>query len=146
MRPDRFQSILGTSFVRRSADVVLSFSQGKSYDRFELAALGIPQLKAARYLHQICRRLSITTPHQLAARLGELPTIKGIGHAAFYCALALLEHEGLERKALDIYADVAVNRQHRNPGSKDWEPVPVTLSTLKSRKRKPKKQKRTKAA
>lgn len=141
MRPDHYQTILGTSFVKRSAETVLRFSSGKSYDRFQLADIGVPQLKAARFLHLICQRLSITTPGQLASRLDELPTIKGIGHAAFYAALAILAHEGLESKAVAVYADAAVNKQHRNPGSKDWEPIPVTLATLKTRKtRKPKRQ------
>jgi hypothetical protein len=140
LRPDHFETILGASFVRRSADTVLRFSSGKSYDRFQLAAIGVPQLKAARHLHLICQRLSIATPTQLAARLMELPAIKGIGHAAFYCALAILAHEGLEERGTTTYADVAVNKQHRNPGTKDWEPVPVKFATLKNRP-KPKRKK-----
>ena len=134
MRPDHFQAILGASFVKQSAGAVLAFSSGKKYDRFDLAAMGVPQLKAARYLHLICARLSIATPTQLAARLDELPRIKGIGHAAFYCALAILAHEGLEAKATDTYIDAAVSKQHRNPGTKDWEPTPVKFATLKHRK------------
>lgn len=133
MRPDHFADILGTAFVRHSAGPILRFSGGKSYDRFELAALGVPQLKAARYLHLICQRLSIATPAQLAARLDELPRIKGVGHAAFYCALAILAAEGLERRATDTYSEAAVSLQHRNPGTKDWEPTPVKFATLKHR-------------
>jgi len=142
MRPEHFEHILGSSFVKRSADTVLRFSSGKSFDRFQLAAMGVPQLKAARYLHLICQRLSIATPAQLATRLDELPAIKGIGHAAFYCALAILTHEGLEDRATAIYADLAVNKQHHNPGTKDWEPTPVKLATLKRRSLKPQRKSR----
>ena len=143
MRPEHFESILGSGFVRRSADLVLKFSGGKSYDRFQLAALGIPQLKAARYLHLICLRLSIAAPAQLAARLDELPLIKGVGHAAFYAALAILAAEGYEQKAVANYVDTAVSKQHHNPGRKDWEPTPVKFGTLKRRDQKPKRKKKT---
>jgi len=144
MRPDDFESILGATFVKKSADVVLKFSSGKAYDRFQLGAMGIPQLKAARYLHLICQRLSIATANQLAERLDELPKIKGIGHAAFYAALAVLAHEGLTNKATATYADAAINKQHKNPGGKDWDPTPVKFATLKHRK--PEKEKRKKSA
>ena len=148
MRPDFFQSILGTTFVTKSTEVVFKLTSGKPYDRYQLADIGIPQIKAARYLHLICQRLSITTSAQLAARIGELPTIKGIGHAAFYAALAILHAEKLVDRAIGVYADVAVSRQHHNPGRKDWTPTPVKLATLKRRtNRKPKpKKKGTKAA
>jgi len=99
-------------------------------------------LKAARFLHLICQRLSITTFPQLAARIGELPTYKGVGHAAFYVALALLTKEGFDAKAIENYADVAVNKQHHNPGNKEWTPTPVTLATLKRRKPEPTKRKK----
>lgn len=142
MRPEMFESVLGRSFVTSSAGVVFRLANGKAYDRFQLAAIGVPQIKAARYLHLICQRLSITTPAQLAARIGELPTIKGVGHAAFYAALAVLHAEGRADAALSVYSDVAVNRQHHNPGNKEWEPTPVKLATLKRRKTlKPKTQK-----
>lgn len=134
MRPEHFQSILGTSFVTRSSEVVFRLTKGPSYDRYQLAAIGVPQIKAARYLHHICKRLSIDTSGQLAARLGELPRIKGIGHAAFYAALAVLAAEGSEARALAVYADVAVTRQVRSSTDKDWEPTPVKLATLKRRK------------
>jgi len=141
MRPDHFASILGTGFVKRSAGPVLQFSGGKSYDRFQLAALGIPQLKAARYLHLVCSRLSIASPAQLAARLEELPRIKGIGHAAFYAALALLAAEGYEEKAITNYTDAALSLRNEDPGKKDWTPTPVMFDTLKRRTRKPQKRK-----
>ena len=140
MRPEHFESILGSSFVTRSAGVVFRLANGKPYDRYQLAEIGVPQIKAARYLHLICERLAIKTSAQLAARLGELPTIKGIGHAAFYAALAVLHAEGAEQRALNVYADAAVSRQHHNPGNKEWEPTPVKLATLKRRSQpKPKK-------
>ena len=146
MRPDHFESILGSGFVRRSADLVLQFSGGKSYDRFQLAAIGIPQLKAARYLHVICSRLSIASPAQLAARLEELPRIKGIGHAAFYAALAILAAEGYENRAVENYttAAVALSKHPGSPGEKDWTPTPVKFGTLKRRDpQKPKRKRKS---
>ena len=143
VRPDQFQHILGQTFVRKSHDVVFRLTSGKAYDRYQLAALGAPQIKAARYLHLICQRLSIATSHQLAARVGEVLAVKGIGHAAFYVALAVLHSEGIDQKAVEVYADLAVSKVHHNPGTKDWEPVPVMLATLKRRKAvKPKAKKR----
>ena len=133
MRPEHFQSILGTSFVRTGSQTVLKLARGKSYDRYELAAIGVPQIKAARYLHLICQRLAIGTPAELAANLGRVAGVKGIGHAAFYAALAIVADAGSEARALATYADVAVSKVHRRPGNAEWEPHPVTLSTLKRR-------------
>jgi hypothetical protein len=133
--------ILGTTFVTRGAETIFRLPHGKSYDRYQLAALGVPQIKAARYLHLICQRLSITSSIQLAQRISELPSIKGIGHAAFYAALAILEHEGGAKRALEVYADAAVSKVHHNPNDPEWEPRPVMLATFKRRKPEPKKRK-----
>lgn len=134
VRPEQFVGILGTTFITRGHDAVLVLGKQR-WDRYALAALGVPQIKAARFLHHICQRLSITTPAQLAARLLELPAFKGVGHAAFYAALAILTSEGYDQRALAVYADGATSKRHYNPNTKDWEPTPVMLATLKRRTR-----------
>jgi hypothetical protein len=123
MRPEMFADILGATFVRQSGDVVLQVGK-KSYDRFALGELGCPQLKAARALHLVLQRLSIRTPDQLAARVHELADLKGIGHAAFYVALALLHEWELEEAARADYRAAATRNGHT-----------VTFSTLKARSR-----------
>lgn len=135
MRPEAFSSILGTTFVRNGAETILQIGKEKRFDRYQLAALGVPQIKAARHLDLICQRLSIRTFAQLAARIGELPAIRGVGHAAFYVALAVLAAEGYDRRALANYADIATSRVHHNPADPEFTPVPVMLATLKRRTR-----------
>ncbi len=137
--PEEYQSVLGRYFVTKGTEVVFRLTSGKGYDRYQLAAIGVPQIKAAKMLHLVCRRLSIATSAQLAVRIGELATLRGCGHAVFYTALAVLRSEGHDQRALNSYADVAVSRVHHNPAKKDWEPTPVTLTTVKTRSQKSKK-------
>ena len=126
MRPDHFLPVLGASFVRMSSDVILTLGQ-RQYDRFRLGEIGVPQIKAARTLHLVLQRLSITSAQALADRVHELTTLEGVGHTAFYAALAVLADCERDERALARYQRAA---QGKTPGH-DM----VTFATLKSRER-----------
>ena len=125
MRPEHFRDVLGETFVRQSGEIILQLGH-RRYDRFRLGEIGIPQIKAARTLHLVLQRLSIKTPAQLADRVHDLTALQGVGHAAFYAALAVLADCDRETAALADYAKSAI--------SKDGEHY-VTFSTLKARER-----------
>lgn len=137
-QPDSYISILGKTFVDRSHRPILALGEAK-YDRYQLASMGIPHLKAARTLDQVLRRLGITDAPTLARRIHELPTIKGAGVATFTSALALLHDQGLAKPAVSTWNAEAVR-----VATKDQDPdtrVPVTVSTVIRRNRKPKNKK-----
>lgn len=106
LRPEHFRDILGETFVRASGETLIQLGH-RRYDRFRLGEIGVPQIKAARMLNLVLRRWSITTAAQLAARVHELPSLRGIGHAAFYAALAILADADQEDAAVRHYERAA---------------------------------------
>jgi hypothetical protein len=125
MRPEHFQAVLGATFVRTSGEVVLQIGS-RQYDRFRLGEIGVPQIKAARTLHLVLQRMAIASPSALAARVHELMTLEGVGHAAFYAALAVLADCDQEDRAL-------VNVERAAKGK--TPDTLVTFSTVKARER-----------
>jgi hypothetical protein len=122
-RPDHYQAILGLTFVTRSSETILKLGK-YHFDRFQLGEIGIPQLKAARSLHLTLQRLSIKSPTELASRIGELATIKGLGTTAYYAALALLQHTEAIDKGLNTYKKAATRGDRQ-----------VTFNTLHKRRK-----------
>ena len=127
MRPDYFQDILGESFVTHSSETVLEIG-AQHYDRFRLGELGVPQIKAARNLHRVLVRLSINSIADLAERVHELVRVRGLGHAAFYAAMAILTDANREKAARAAYTSAAERNGHT-----------VTFATIHQRARKHKR-------
>jgi hypothetical protein len=126
MRPETFRHVLGETFVRTSGEIVLTLGP-RRYDRFRLGEIGIPQIKAARTLDLVLQRLAIKSPEALADRIDELTSLEGVGHAAFYAALAVLADCDREGRALEEYTRAAKGKI----AGHDF----VMFSTLKARAR-----------
>ena len=133
--PDRYQHILGKTFVTQAERPVLVFNT-KPYDRYELGRIGIPSMAAGKLLSLVLQRLSITDPTELARRVHEIPTLKGVGLAAMSSAIALLNAHGdqLSKAAVSTW-NAEVTRVPRRGSD---ERIPVTFATAKRRKTKKK--------
>lgn len=124
MKPEDVKRYVGENFVHRQRVVILSFA-GKTYDRYQLAKIGIPHTQAARNLHLFLQKKSIKTAEQLATEISTLSYYKGIGTTAFYAALALLEAQGAKQEGLRFYAHSAIHKTQKDTF--------VTFATLKTR-------------
>jgi hypothetical protein len=134
-----YERIVGKTYVSRTLTPVLVFN-GESYTRYDLGAIGITTTKSARTLDAALRRMSITQPQQLARRVHELPTLKGVGVGVFASALALLKAHGTPTVAAAVSTWDA--EATRIPKKDSDVRVPVTFETIKRRSKQKKGRKK----
>jgi len=112
INPTDYAHIVGQTFAKREHQPVLTIGS-HHWDRWMLGRLGCPHPVAASNLNRIIQQLEITSLAELATRIHEVGTFKGMGHTAYWTCLSILREGGWEPNAV-----------HDSP---------VTFSALKAR-------------
>lgn len=122
--PNDYVAVVGRTFAVREHVPILVLGR-HSWNRLQLARLGVPHIVAAANLHRVCRELRITTIAGLAAHAQEIGRYKGCGVTCYWLVLAILRAHGY-----------SVTEVHGEP---------VTYTTIKQRARKAQNNQRRRA-
>lgn len=93
--PAQYTSIVGATFVRRERTPLLTIG-GRSWSRYSLGRLGCPHPSAASAVNRAIQQLGINSPRELAHRVHEVGTLKGLGVTSYWLVLAVLRECGFD--------------------------------------------------
>lgn len=114
--PADYVGIVGSSFAKHDHTALIDLSAHARYDRVRLGQIGAPHPSAALAINRVAKELRIRSVAELARRLHELGTYKGLGVTAYWVVLAILRDAGYD--VVKLHAE------------------PVTYATVKARTRK----------
>jgi hypothetical protein len=97
--PGDYVRIIGATFVKHEHQPLLTIGT-HHWDRWALGRLGCPHPVAAANINRVLQQLQITSLAELAARIHEVGTFKGMGHTAYWTCLAILREGGWEPEAV----------------------------------------------